>query len=44
MRKIQFIAKDIYGRELGDRSLLIGTGTVNSYGSDAATKIKIKNY
>lgn len=43
MRKIQFIAKDIYGRVLGDRSLLIGTGTVNSYGSDAANKIKIKN-
>ena len=40
MRKIAFIAKDIYGREMGDRSLLIGTGTVNTY----ASEIKIKNY
>ena len=44
MRKIAFVAKDIWGRELGDRSLLIGTGTVNSYGKEAETKIKIKNY
>jgi len=44
MRKIAFVAKDIWGRELGDRSLLIGTGTVNSYGKEDETKIKIKNY
>ena len=44
MRKIAFIAKDIYGREMGDRSLLIGTGTVNTYASESSNKIKIKNY
>lgn len=43
MRQIQFISKDIWGREMGDRSLLIGTGTINSYASEASTKIKIKN-
>lgn len=43
MRQIQFIAKDIWGREMGDRSLILGTGTVNSYASEATSKIKIKN-
>ena len=43
MRQINFIAKDIWGREMGDRSLLIGTGTVNSYGTETKEKIKIKN-
>lgn len=43
MRQIQFIAKDIWGRELGDRSLLIGTGTINSYARESKSKIKIKN-
>ena len=44
MRKIAFIAKDIWGREMGDRSLLVGSGTVNTYSSESTTKIKIKNY
>ena len=44
MRQIQFIAKDIWGRELGDRSLTIGSGTVYTYSSEPKTNIKIKNY
>lgn len=44
MRKIAFVAKDIWGREMGDRSLTIGSGTVNTYSSESTTKIKIKNY
>lgn len=43
MRKIAFIAKDIWGREMGDRSLLVGSGTGNSFAAETNNKIKIKN-
>ena len=43
MRRIQFIGKDIWGREMGDRSLLLASGA-SSYTSEAKDKIKIKNY
>ena len=44
MRKIQFIARDIWGREIGDRSLTLGSTAGNPISSEPKSKLKIKNY
>lgn len=37
MRRIKFEAKDIFGKTLGDREIVIGSGVVNAYSQEIGT-------